>query len=52
MVHLATADPVSRCGGLFTEASGHISSSSPPETYKHNLDCNWVIRANGSNDRI
>jgi cubilin len=40
------------CGGLLTEASGQFSSPSHPETYQHNLDCEWVIRANGNNDRI
>jgi hypothetical protein len=40
------------CGGLLIEASGQFSSPSHPETYQNNLDCNWVIRADGSNNRI
>jgi hypothetical protein len=40
------------CGGLLTEASGQFSSPSHPETYQHNLDCEWVIRVPGYYNKI
>ena len=32
------------CGGLLTEPTAEFSSPSHPETYTHNLNCEWVIR--------
>ena len=32
------------CGGLLTAATGQFSSPRHPETYEHNLDCQWLIR--------
>lgn len=39
------------CGGLLTGQGGTLSSPNHPDTYEHNLDCEWVIRAT-RNERI
>ena len=39
------------CGGLLTGPGGTLSSPNHPDTYEHNLDCEWVIRAT-PNERI
>ena len=33
------------CGGLLTNNRGSLSSPNHPDTYEHNLDCEWLIRA-------
>ena len=40
------------CGGLLTDYAGQFSSPSHPETYAHNLDCEWEIRASAATDRV
>ena len=40
------------CGGLLTESAGQFSSPSHPETYQHNLDCEWLLRPGAPTDRI
>eukprot|EP00094_Tigriopus_californicus_P007480 TCALIF_07202-PA protein Name:"Similar to CUBN Cubilin (Canis familiaris)" AED:0.20 eAED:0.21 QI:0/0.76/0.57/0.97/0.85/0.88/35/0/3998 len=32
------------CGGLLTEPEAEFSSPSHPQTYSHNLNCEWLIR--------
>lgn len=39
------------CGGLLTGPGGTLSSPNHPDTYEHNLDCEWVIRAT-RNERV
>ena len=39
------------CGGLLTGPAGSLSSPNHPDTYEHNLDCEWVIRAT-PNERV
>ena len=32
------------CGGLLTAPAGEFTSPQHPQTYEHNLDCQWVVR--------
>ena len=40
------------CGSLLQESQGHFASPNINGTYTNNLNCEWVIRANNTNDRI
>ena len=40
------------CGGLLTDYQGQFSSPAHPDTYSHNLDCEWEIRASAATDRV
>ncbi|KZS21868.1 Tolloid 2-like protein, partial [Daphnia magna] len=47
----AVINGIPGCGGLLTGPGGTLSSPNHPDTYEHNLDCEWVIRAT-RNERI
>ena len=40
------------CGELLQESQGHFASPNIHGTYSNNLNCEWVIRANNTSDRI
>ena len=35
---------IPNCGGLLTNPGTEFRSPAHPETYQHNLDCEWLIR--------
>ncbi|XP_046451773.1 cubilin-like isoform X2 [Daphnia pulex] len=47
----AVVNGIPGCGGLLTGPGGTLSSPNHPDTYEHNLDCEWVIRAT-RNERV
>lgn len=40
------------CGGVFSESKGVFSSPQHPEPYPHGLDCEYLIRIPGPDERI
>ena len=48
----SSAAPPINCGGMLHESQGQIASPNINGTYTNNLNCEWVIRANNTIDRI